>query len=150
MKYFIAEGNAAAGGPLRVAMYVQTAEALAWLVLAVVAIAAAGAILAALRARSRRKARFMYYLHAGQQRERPSSAPMPLAGGVTPELADAIRAHAERTATRQWNAGAPDERPVNPYPPATPEHVLWYASYELRLHELVDEASGDVVKLGKR
>ena len=113
-------------------------------------LAAAGAILAALRARSRRKARFLYYLQAGRQRERPSSAPMPLAGGVTPELADAIRAHAERTATRQWNAGASDEQPVNPYPPATPEHVLWYASYELRLHELVDEASGDVVKLGKR
>ncbi len=131
-------------------MYVQTAEALVWLVLAVVAVGAAGAIIAALRARSRRKARFLYYLQASQQRERPSSAPMPLAGGVTPELAEAIRAHAERTATRHWNAGARDELPINPYPPATPEHVLWYASYELRLHDLVDEAASDVIQVGKR
>lgn len=131
-------------------MYVQTAEALVWLVLIVVALAAAGAILAAARARSRRKARYQHYLQAGRERERPSSAPIPLSGGLTPEQAQAIRAHAERTATRHWNAGARDDLPVNPYPPATPEHVLWYASYELKLHDLVDEASGDVVEIGKR
>lgn len=131
-------------------MYIQTAEALVWLVLVVVALAAAGGILAAVRARSKRKARYLYYLKAGQERERVSSAPVPLSGGLTPELAEAIRGHAERTATRHWNADMRDELPVNPYPQATPEHVLWYASYELKLHDLVDAASGDVVEVGKR
>lgn len=131
-------------------MYVQTAEALVWLVLVVVALAAAGGILAAMRASSKRKARYLYYLQASQERERVSSAPVPLSGGLTPELAEAIRAHAERTATRHWNAGVRDELPVNPYPQATPEHVLWYASYEIKLQDLVDESSGDVVEVGKR
>lgn len=131
-------------------MYVQTAEALVWLVLVVVALAAAGGILAALRASRQRKARYLHYLQASQERERASSAPVPLSGGLTPELAEAIRAHAERTATRHWNAGVRDELPVNPYPQATPEHVLWYASYEIKLQDLVDAASGDVVEVGKR
>lgn len=131
-------------------MYVQTAEALVWLVLVVVALAAAGGILAAMRASSKRKARYLYYLQASQERERVSSAPVPLSGGLTPELAEAIRAHAERTAARHWNAGVRDELPVNPYPQATPEHVLWYASYEIKLQDLVDESSGDVVEVGKR
>lgn len=131
-------------------MYVQTAEALVWLVLVVVALAAAGGILAALRASSKRKARYLYYLKASQERERVSSAPVPLSGGLTPELAESIRAHAERTAVRHWNAGLRDELPVNPYPQATPEHVLWYASYEIKLQDLVDDSSGDVVEVGKR
>lgn len=131
-------------------MYVQTAEALVWLVLVVVALAAAGAILAALRASSKRKARYLYYLRASREKERVSSAPIPLTGGLTPELAEAIRAHAERAARRHWDAGVRDELPVNPYPQATPEHVLWYASYELKLHDLVDDAAGDVVEVGKR
>ena len=132
-------------------MYVQTAEALVWLVLVVVALAAAGGILGAMRARSKRKARYLfYYLQASQERQRVSSAPVPLSGGLTPELAEAIRAHAERTAIRHWNAGVRDELPVNPYPQATPEHVLWYASYEIKLQDLVDAASGDVVEVGKR
>ena len=131
-------------------MYIQTAEALVWLVFVVVALAAAGGILAAIRTRNKRKARYLYYLQASQERERVSSAPMPLTGGLTPELAEAIRAHAERTAKRHWDAGVRDELPINPYPQATPEHVLWYASYELKLHDLVDDASGDVVEVGKR
>jgi hypothetical protein len=127
-------------------VYIQTAEALVWLVLVSVALAAGWGIVSAARARARRRARFMYYLRATQEPERTSSAPIPLSEGLTPEQAEAIRAHAERTATRHWNAGQRDELPVNPYVPGTPEHVLWYASYELKLHDLVDAASSDVVK----
>lgn len=127
-------------------MYIQTAEALVWVVLVTVALAAAGGILSAVRARARRHARYRHYLQASRERERTTSAPSPLTGGMTPELAQGIRAHAERTAARYWNAGALERRPANPYEPGTPEYVLWYASYELALAELVDASTAFTVR----
>jgi hypothetical protein len=124
----------------------QDLEILSWLVLAAVVLVTAVAVASAHRNKMKRRARALHYLHASRERERTSSAPSPLRGGVTPELLQAIRAHAERTAARHWREGPRCSSPVNPYDAGTPEHVLWYASYELAMHER-DEVSGPVVEI---
>ena len=131
-------------------MYTSTAEIVIWSAVAAVAVLAGTVIVSAVRARMRRRARYLHYLQASRWQERTTSAPMPLAGALTPELAYAIRQHAERTAGRHWHAGKPETSPLNPYEPGTQEHVLWYASYELTMHEFVDAVAGQVVELGGR
>ena len=73
-----------------------------------------------------------------------SSAPMPLTGGISPEQAAAIRAHAERTAQRDWTAGHAEVQ--YPYDNGTPEYVLWVATYHLRIGELAEEAEAEAAR----
>ena len=73
-----------------------------------------------------------------------SSAPLPLSGGITPEHAASIRAHAERAAQRDWNAAPAEVR--YPYNNGTPEYVLWYATYHLRMGELAEEAEAEAAR----
>jgi hypothetical protein len=122
----------------------DTAAALATLVLVTVVLAVAGAALGAILSRRKQRARFQHYLRAGHEYERSTTAPTPLQGGITPEMAAAIRRHAEKKALVHWQEGLPEGKAVNPYDAGTPEHVLWYASYELALHELADAPDTDV------
>lgn len=128
----------------------QTAEVLVWTVLVTVALLCAAGIVAAVRRKLRHRARYLHFLRASQARERTCSAPSPLTGGMTPGLAQAVRRHAERTAARHWRADQGHASPANPYQQGTPQHVLWYASYELALYEFMDGTSANVVELGGR
>jgi hypothetical protein len=117
-----------------------------WFVLAAALVLVTGvAGFVAHRNKMKRRARELH-LRATRERQRTSSAPSPLQGGMTPELIRAIRAHAERTAARHWQAGGPRAHPVNPYDAGSPEFVLWYATYELAMHEKVD-AEEDTVQV---
>lgn len=53
------------------------------------------------------------------------------APGMPPALAEHVRRDAEDAARRAAAAGA--DSPPNPYPPGTPEFVLWVASYHLAM-----------------
>lgn len=109
-------------------------QVLLWFIVATVAIALAGASLSAFLSLRRRSARYRYYAqeYARQQQEATPRA------GLTAEKSAAIRAHAERSARRDWRAGTTQPQPRNPYGTGSPQAVLWYASYQLALHDLVD------------
>jgi hypothetical protein len=115
-----------------------------WLLGALAIVAGVGFALGLLRDGARRRARHAHYARAAQA-SRPqsltSSAPAPLSGGMTPEQAASIRAHAERTAQRDWAAARSSA--INPYDHGTPEYVLWYATYQLRMGELAEQAEAD-------
>ena len=113
-------------------------EALLWLIAATVALAVGGALANAWLRERKRRARYLSYVRASQEGQRSASAPGPLTGGMTPEMARAIRAHAERSARRQYEAGAAAIPPTNPYDAGTPEQVLWIATYHLVMHDLTD------------
>ena len=117
--------------------------ALLWLIGATLLLAVAGALLNWWLHQRKRRARHLYYQRASRegQGHRSATAPSPLSGGMTPELALAIRAHADRTARRHWEAGPGAPKPSNPYDGGTPEHVLWFATYQLVMHELIEAAS---------
>lgn len=119
-----------------------SATAWTWIVVVLVAAALGGFVLGLLRERRKRRARRAHYAQAtraAHARQRPaSSAPAPLGGGMTPEQAAAIRAHAERTADRDWAAARSSA--INPYDHGTAEYVLWFASYHLRLADRAEEA----------
>lgn len=122
-----------------------------WLLGALAAVALAGFALRLLRERARRRARHAYYAqaaHASRPQSLPSSAPAPLAGGMTPEHAAAIRAHAERTAQRDWAAARSSA--INPYDHGTSEYVLWYTTYHLRMGELAEQAEAEAERDGKQ
>jgi hypothetical protein len=61
------------------------------------------------------------------------AAPPP---GIPPDYADLVRRDAEEAAHRAAASGGAD--PPNPYPPGTPEFVLWVASYHLAMTRLDD------------
>ena len=121
-----------------------SATAWMWLLGALALVAVGGFALGALRDHARRRARQAYYSQAAQS-TRPhasaGSAPAPLSGGITPELAASIRAHAERTAQRDWSAARSSA--INPYDHGTSEYVLWYATYHLRMGELAEQAEAE-------
>lgn len=108
-------------------------EALLWLFVSVLAVGLAGAAISAIVRVRKRHARRMYYRRAGQGAGR-ASAPAPLAAGIAAGQSADIRARAERAARRDWMARA--EPTQNPYDAGTPEHVLWYATYQITVHEL--------------
>jgi hypothetical protein len=114
-------------------------EAFGWLLGVVLAIGIVGAGWNAYLAARKRHARRLRYERMGRRTgpQRPHSAPAPLTGSIHPGKVAAIRAHAERTARRDWVANAAPA--ANPYASGTPEFVLWYASYQLTRQELVDE-----------
>lgn len=115
-----------------------------WLLGALAAVAGGGFVLGLLRDAAKRRARHSYYAQAGQV-SRPqslaNSAPAPLSGGITPEQAASIKAHAERTAQRDWVAARSSA--INPYDHGTPEYVLWYTTYHLRMGELAEQAEAE-------
>jgi hypothetical protein len=121
-----------------------SATAWMWLLGVLALVAVGGFVLGALRDRAKRRARHAYYRQATQS-TRPqspgSSAPAPLSGGMTPEQAASIRAHAERTAQRDWSAARSSA--INPYEHGTSEYVLWYATYHLRMGELAEQAEAE-------
>lgn len=117
-----------------------------WLLGAVAFVALAGVLVNAWQRAARRRARRAYYAQAaGETSPQPlTSAPMPISGGITPEHAAAIRAHAERAAQRDWDAAPSEIR--YPYDNGTPEYVLWYATYHLRMGELAEEAEAEAAR----
>ena len=127
-----------------------SATAWMWVLGVLAAVALAGVALGALRDRAKRRARHAYYAQAAQA-SRPqtlTSAPVPLSGGITPEQAASIRAHAERTAQRDWAAARSSA--INPYDHGTPEYVLWYATYHLRMGELAEQAEAEAEQRDRR
>ena len=121
-----------------------SATAWMWLLGALAAVAVGGFVLGLLRDAAKRRARHSYYARAGHL-SRPqslvNSAPAPLSGGITPEQASSIKAHAERTAQRDWAAARSSA--INPYDHGTPEYVLWYTTYHLRMGELAEQAEAE-------
>ena len=118
-----------------------SATAWTWIVGVLLAAALGGFVLGRLRDHRKRRARWAHSMQSvrAQHRQRPaSSAPAPLGGGMTPEQAAAIRAHAERTADR--DCAAARSSAINPYDHGTPEYVLWFATYHLRLADRAEEA----------
>ena len=115
-----------------------------WLLGALAIVAGVGFALGLLHDGAKRRARHAYYTRAAQA-SRPqslsNSAPTPLSGGMTPEQAASIRAHAERTAQRDWAAARSSA--INPYDHGTPEYVLWYATYQLRMGDLAEQAEAE-------
>ena len=121
-----------------------SATAWTWLLGALAVVAAGGFVFGLLRDAAKRRARRSYYTRAGQA-SRPqsltNSAPAPLSGCITPEQAASIRAHAERTAQRDWAAARSSA--INPYDHGTSEYVLWYTTYHLRMGELAEQAEAE-------
>lgn len=120
-----------------------TTTAWIWLLGALLAVALGGFLLRLSRDRAKRRARQAYYAQAAKA-SRPqalTSAPAPLSGGITPEQAASIKAHAERTADRDWAAARSSA--INPYDHGTPEYVLWYATYHLRMGDLAEQAEAE-------
>ncbi|MBC5784558.1 hypothetical protein H8N03_16540 [Ramlibacter sp. USB13] len=117
-----------------------------WLLGAVALAALVGWFANWLQRSAKRRARRAYYEQAGKDSpvQPLTSAPVPLSGGITPEHAAAIRAHAERRAERDWNAAPAEVR--YPYDNGTPEYVLWYATYHLRMGELAEEAEAEAAR----
>jgi hypothetical protein len=117
-----------------------------WLLAAV----AAGLVLAVLfldllQRLARRRARRAYFARAANESHLQSlhgDLEVP-AAGIGPERAAAIRQHAERSAQHDWAAGHGSER--SPHERGTPEHVLWFATYHLRIGELAEEAEAEAV-----
>lgn len=111
-------------------------QVLLWFIAAAAAvvIALAGALLSFFHQLRKRSARFRSH---ALEYERRQQAAVPRAG-ITPDRSAAIRAHAERAAWRDWKAGAGQPDPANPYGTGSAQAVLWYASYQLALHDLVD------------
>ncbi len=121
-----------------------SATAWTWLLGTLAVVALAGVALSAWRDAAKRRARNAYYAQAARvsrPQSLPSSAPAPLSGGITPEQAASIRAHAERTAQRDWAAARSSA--INPYDHGTSEYVLWYATYHLRMGELAEQAEAE-------
>jgi len=113
------------------------------------AAAAAGLALVVLlldlvRRASRRRARRAYYARAANESHLQSlhGELEPLSAGISPERAATIRHHAEKAAQHDWAAGHGSER--SPHERGTPEHVLWFATYHLRIGELADEAEAEI------
>lgn len=102
----------------------------------VAVVALASSVLRERRQRARRR----HYDQVNAQSPR-ASAPSPLSTSMTPEHSAAIRAHAERTARRHWQAGTTTATPLNPYDSGTAENVLWYATYQLVVHELGESSA---------
>ena len=122
-----------------------SAKAWMWLLGAVVLVALLGFLANVLQRAAKRRARRAYYARAGgDTAAQLSSAPVPLSGGITPEAAAAIRAHAEQRAQKDWTAGHAEVR--YPYDNGTPEYVLWYATYHLRMGELAEEAEAEAAR----
>ena len=117
-----------------------------WLLGAVTVVALVGWVWNLLRQAARRRARRAYYARAAHE-TRPqalNTGPAPLAGSMTPDQAAAIRAHAERSAQNDWARGRATR--INPYDHGTPEYVLWYATYQLRMGDLAEEAEAEAEK----
>lgn len=129
--------------------YIQTANDFVWLVLVAVVVlpatAAAAVVFSAVRQRRRRRRRQEHLRVALRQHGRSAGASAPLANSLTPTVVRAVRAHGERSAARHWHAGIRGREPVNPYASGTREHVIWYASFQLATHNLMEEQAADVV-----
>lgn len=120
-----------------------TTEGWIWLLGALAAVACAGWLANAWRRLAKRRARQAYYARAAND-SRPqqlASRPAPLSVGITPEQALSIRAHAEAAAAKDWTAGKAAS--FNPYEPGSQEYVLWYATYQLRMGELAEQAEAE-------
>ena len=111
---------------------------LVWLIAPTALLALAGGLLTAMRSLRRRRARHLY--HAQEHARGPHSVPP--RPGMTTDRSAVIRAHAERCARRDWAAGINEPHPLNPWGSRSAQAVLWYASYQLVLHELM-EANGE-------
>ena len=115
-------------------------DALLWFFAAVLATVLAGAGVRVLARARKRRLRRRQYVRTSRDAGHSPSAPAPLAGRMTPERAAAIRAHAERRATKDWLEGA--TAAASPYASGTSEHVLWYDTYQITLHDLAEAEAG--------
>jgi hypothetical protein len=117
-----------------------------WILGALALVVLAGSLVTVWQRAARRRARHASYARgSGNTDPQPlSSAPIPLSGGISPEQAARIRAHAERAAQRDWDASPAEVR--YPYDNGTPEYVIWYATYHLRMGELAEEAQAEAAR----
>lgn len=97
-------------------------------------LALTGTLLSMLHQRHKRRARVRQ--HAQEAARRQQDASQRMGTGRT----EAIRGHAERCARRDWEAGSDTSQPLNPFRTGSPQAVLWYASYQSALVDLVEEA----------
>lgn len=96
-------------------------------------LALAGALLSVLNNRHKRRARMLQHAQQSARRQQEGSQ-----RGIGAGRTEAIRGHAERCARRDWEAGGDTSQPLNPFRAGSPQAVLWYASYQIALHELVE------------
>jgi hypothetical protein len=113
-----------------------------WILTTAAAVTIAGYLLNVCHRWLKRRARRAHYVRAGHEtRPQPmQSRPTPL-DGITPDRAGAIRSHAEKAARSDWVTG--NSAMPNPYAKGTSEFVLWYATYQLGMATLAEQAEGD-------